>query len=90
VQRDGELARAEVRAEVPADLPDGVDDVLSHLLRDLGELLLAEAVEVLRAVDAVEKSAHEVRVWMKSVICSSSGAPPGAARASASLARSCD
>ena len=78
VQRDGQLAGAEVGAEVPADLADRVDDVLAHLLRDALELLLGERVQVLRAVDAVEQ-AHELRVAMKSVICSSSGAPPGAA-----------
>src|SRR3712207_7312054 len=47
--------------------------VLAHLLGDLLELLLAEPVEVLRAVDAVEEAvAHDVLVKMKSVICSSS------------------
>ena len=56
VQRDRELARAEVRAEVAADLADGVDEQLAHLLRDLRELVLAESVEVLRAVDAVEEA----------------------------------
>ena len=55
VQRDGELAGAEVRAEVAADLADRLDDVLAHLLRDARELVLAEAVQILRAVDAVEQ-----------------------------------
>jgi len=45
--------------------------------------LLIEGVQVLRAVDAVEDArgvgGHAVRVRMKSVICSSSGAPFGAA-----------
>ena len=67
VQRDGELAGPEVGAEVPADLADRLDDVLANLLRDTRELLLAEAVEILRAVDAVEQAllrgvAHEVLV----------------------------
>ena len=82
MQRDGELAGAEVGAEVPADLADRVDDVLAHLLGDLRELVLGEAVEVLRAVDAVEDAGMglmTVRVRMKSVICSSSAAPAGAA-----------
>ena len=35
VQRDGELAGAEVGAEMTADLADRVDDVGPHLLRDL-------------------------------------------------------
>ncbi len=35
VQRDRDLAGAEVGAEMAADLADGVDDVLAHLLRDL-------------------------------------------------------
>ena len=56
VQRDGELAGAEVGAEVPADLADRVDDVLADLLGDLLELVLGEAVQVLRAVDAVEEA----------------------------------
>ena len=48
MQRDGQLAGAEVGAEVPADLPDRVDDVLAHLLGELRELLLGERVQVLR------------------------------------------
>ena len=58
VQRDRELAGAEVGAEVAADLTDRVDDVLADLLGDLLQLLVAEPVEVLRAVDAVEAAAH--------------------------------
>ena len=88
MQRDGDLAGAEVGAEVPADLPDRVDEQLAHLLGDLRQLVLAEAVQVLRAVDAVEEG-HEVRLAMKSVICSSSAAPPrrgGAAQRRARLA----
>ena len=61
VQRDRQLAGAEVGAEVPADLPDRVDDVLAHLLGELRELLLGEPVQVLGTVDALEQ-AHEVRV----------------------------
>ena len=38
VQRDGELAGAEVGAEVAADLADRVDDQLAGLLRDLLQL----------------------------------------------------
>jgi len=34
VQRDGELAGAEIRPEVAADLTDRVDDVLANLLRE--------------------------------------------------------
>ncbi len=49
MQRDGQLAGAEVGAEVPADLADGVDDVLAHLLGELVQLLLGERVQVLRA-----------------------------------------
>ena len=55
VQRDGDLARAEVGAEVAADLAHRVDQQLAHLLRDLLQLVLGERVEVLRAVDAVEE-----------------------------------
>jgi len=57
----------------------------SHLLGDLDELVVTEVVEVLRAVDAIEDAGHEVatgyavRVRMKSVICSRSAAPAGAA-----------
>ena len=38
VQRDRDLAGAEVGAEVAADLPHGIDDVLADLLGDLLEL----------------------------------------------------
>ncbi len=58
---DGDLAGAEVGAEVTADLADGVDHQLAHLLGDLLELLVGQAVEVLGTVDAVEKAGHEVR-----------------------------
>ena len=51
VQRDGELAGAEVGAEVAADLADRVDDVAAHLLRDLLQLLVVEPVQVRGAVD---------------------------------------
>ena len=54
MQRDGELARAEVRPKVPADLADRVDDVAPDLPGDLLELVLVELVEVQGAVDAVE------------------------------------
>ena len=62
MDRDGDLAGAEVGAEVAADLADGVDQQLAHLLRDLLQLVLAEAVQVLGAVDAVEDRGHDVRV----------------------------
>ena len=51
---------------------------------------LTRANTVVRAVDAVQERAHEVRVEMKSVICSSSSAPSGAARRRASRALRCD
>ena len=88
VQRDRDLAGAEVRPEVAADLPHGVDQQLTDLLGDLRELVLGEAVEVLRAVDAVEEG-HELRKAMKSVICSSSWAPE-VALARAARALRCD
>ena len=90
VQRDGDLAGAEVRAEVPADLAHGVDQQLADLLGDLLELVVGEPVEVGGAVDAVEDAGHEGRVKMKSVMRSSSSAPPGAAWASALRALRCD
>ena len=90
VQRDRDLAGAEVGAEVAADLADGVDDVLAHLLGDRLKLLVAEPVQVLGLVDRVRvgRVISSVRVAMKSVICSSSGAASGAAWASAARARS--
>ena len=54
MQRDRDLAGAEVGAEVAADLPDRVDDVLAHLLRDLLQLLVGEAVQVLGTVDGLQ------------------------------------
>ena len=56
VQRDRDLAGAEVGAEVAADLPDRIDDVLADLLGDLLQLVLAEVVEILRLVDVGERS----------------------------------
>ena len=55
VQRDGELAGAEVGAEVAADLTDRVDDVGAHLLRNLLQLLVVEPVQVGRTVDRLEQ-----------------------------------
>ena len=48
VERDRELAGAEVGAEVAADLADRVDDQLADLLGDLLELLVVEPLQVLR------------------------------------------
>ena len=62
VDGDRDLAAAEVGAEVAADLADGVDQQLAHLLGDLLQLVLGEAVQVLGAVDAVEDSGQEERV----------------------------
>ena len=62
VDGDRDLAGAEVGAEVPADLADRVDQQLAHLLGDLLQLVLAEAVEVLGLVDAVEDCGHDERV----------------------------
>ncbi len=90
VQRDGDLAGAEVRAEVPADLAHRVDQQLAHLLGDLGELGVGQRVEVLGAFDAVEEAGHEERVKMKSVICWSSAAPPGTASVRAARALAWD
>src|SRR6202167_365847 len=61
VQRDGQLARAEVGAEVTANLPHRIDDVLAHLLGELCEFLLRERLAVIGAFYAVEDG-HEVRV----------------------------
>jgi hypothetical protein len=55
VDRDRDLARAEVGAEVPADLADRVDQQLPHLLGDRLQLVLAERVQVLGPVDTREK-----------------------------------
>jgi hypothetical protein len=51
VEGDGELAGAQVGAEMAADLADRVDDVGAHLLRDLLQLGVVEAVQVLRPLD---------------------------------------
>ena len=63
VERDRELAGAEVRAEVAADLADRVDDQLADLLRDLLQLLVGELLQVARAVD-LRQEGHDVRVRM--------------------------
>jgi hypothetical protein len=52
---------------VTPDLADRCDDVLAHLLRDARQLVLTQAVQVLRTLDPVKQSvwlrcAHEVRV----------------------------
>ena len=66
VDRDRDLAGAEVRAEVAADLADRVDDQLADLLRHLDELVVVEALQVGRAVDLVDElgGGHVVRVRM--------------------------
>ncbi len=55
VQRDRQLAGAEVGAEVAADLADRVDDQLTGLLRELLQLLVVEALQVGRPIDPVEE-----------------------------------
>jgi hypothetical protein len=59
VQRDGDLAGARGWRRSARRSPHRVDQQLADLLGDLLELVLGEAVEVLRAVDAVEESGHE-------------------------------
>jgi hypothetical protein len=54
VQGDGQLARTQVGAEVAADLADRLDDQLADLLRHLLQLVVGQAMEVGRAVDAVQ------------------------------------
>ena len=56
MDRDRDLAGAEVGAEVAADLADRVDDQLADLLGDLLELVVVETVEVLGTVDLVEEA----------------------------------
>src|SRR5207249_12307901 len=92
VERHGDLAGAEVGPEVAADLADGLDDVLADLLGDLLELVLGERAQVFGAVDAIQELGHEVRVTMKSVICSSScvSSPLAVAWANAERALPCD
>ena len=55
VQRDRQLAGAEVGAEVAADLADRVDDQLAHLLGQPLELLVVEVGEVVGALDRVQQ-----------------------------------
>jgi hypothetical protein len=66
VDRDRDLARAEVGAEVAADLADRLDDQLAYLLRHLDQLVVVEALQVGRAVDLVDElgGGHVVRVRM--------------------------
>ena len=100
---DRELAGAEVGAEMAADLPDRVDDVGTHLLRDLLELLVVEVVEVGGAVDVVQSTESESLV--RRLVWGISSFVPGedvvgdphsgrrsrrSAPASASLAFACD
>ena len=84
MERDRQLAGAEVGAEVAADLADRVDDQLADLLGELLELVGREVREVAGALDVHQQAlgvladgldgscsvlfAHVSRVWMKSVI----------------------
>ena len=52
--RDRDLTRAEVGAEVAPDLAHRVDDVLTELLGDVLELLVAQPVQILGLVDRFE------------------------------------
>jgi hypothetical protein len=53
MQRDRDLAGPEIGPEMATDLTDRLDDVLTDLLGDRLKLLVAESVEVRRAVDAI-------------------------------------
>ncbi len=55
MKRDGQLHDAEVAAEVPARLGDGPDDRAADLRAQRAQLLLVEALEVARALDAGQK-----------------------------------
>ena len=71
MQRDRQLAGAEVGAEVAADLADRVDDVAAHLLRDLLQLLVVEPVQVVGAVDPLEQGLGVVALGLISVLAHS-------------------
>ena len=55
VDRDGELARAEIGPEMAADLTDRVDDQLADVLRHALQLDVRQRVKILRVIDAVEQ-----------------------------------
>jgi hypothetical protein len=61
VQGDRELAGAQIRSEVAADLADGVDHQLADLLGEMLELIVAQSLEVTRAVDPVKQLLELVR-----------------------------
>ena len=64
VDRDRELAGAEVGGEVSSDLPDGFDDLLADLLRELLQLIVAQFVEVFGQGDSIEQAHHRARPYL--------------------------
>jgi len=56
VERDGELDDAEIRADVAAVFRGDVDEFLADFLRELGELLNAEAFDVVGRANLVEQT----------------------------------
>jgi hypothetical protein len=64
VERDRQLAGAEVGGEVPSDLSDGLDDVLADLLSQLLQLVVAQLVEVFGQSDSIEQVRHRARPYL--------------------------
>ena len=55
MQGDGDLTGPEVRTEMAADISDHVDDVRTHLGRELLQLIFGETVQVSRPFDTCEE-----------------------------------
>ena len=55
MERDGQFHHAQARAEVATGFGDGGDGFQSQLIRDLYQMAVAEALQIRRAVDLVQK-----------------------------------
>src|SRR5215472_6988390 len=71
MQRDGELHRAKVGRQMPAGARDGFEDELAQLLRELRQILFAQAPQLRGVVDLLEETVHQ---WVLATIQSASSA----------------
>ncbi len=62
VHGDGRFHHAQIRSDVPTGFRDSSDQRLTNLVGEGGQLVLAEPLEIRRAVDVIQVRRHEIPI----------------------------
>src|SRR4029453_741480 len=54
MQRNGQLDHAEIRSQMSSGLRKNFDQLIAHFLRELGQVLFAQRLDIRRRTDRVE------------------------------------